>query len=127
MGVGGRDVDPRDRFGCRDDARCGCNCELGQLLHMRGLGRKRVGARLDNAARFLVKFGRVEAHHACQRLTVREAAFGRHQSVGVPGRDLDMIAEHRIVPDLERRDLRRIAIAAFERGDGAASVRRSRA
>ena len=38
-----------------------------------------------------------------------------------------MIAEHRIVPDLERRDLRRIAIAAFERGDGAASVRRSRA
>ena len=80
MGVGGRNVDPRDRFGGRDDARCGRNRELGQLLHMRGLGRKRVGARLDDSARFLVKLGRVEAHDACQRLTVREAAVGRHQS-----------------------------------------------
>src|SRR6185503_18865064 len=37
----------------------------------------------------------------------------------------DVIAEHRIVPDLERRDAGRIAIAAFERGDGASTVRRS--
>jgi hypothetical protein len=40
-----------------------------------------------------------------------EAAVGRHQLVGVPRRNLDMIAEHRIVPDLERRDAGRISIS----------------
>ena len=38
--------------------------------------------------------------------------------------DFDMIAEHGIVADLERRDAGRVAVAAFERGDGAAAVGR---
>ena len=96
----------------------------GQLLGMRGFGGERMRAGLDHAARFFVQFGRVEADHAGQRLAVGEAAVGRHQLVGVPRGDFDVIAEHGIVPDLERRDAGRVAVAAFERGDGAAAVGR---
>ena len=95
----------------------------GQLLGMRGFGGERVRAGLDDAARFLVQFGRIEADHAGERLAMGEAAVGRHQPVGVPGRHFDVIAEHRIVPDLERADAGRVAIARLERGDGAAAVR----
>ena len=78
-------------------------------------------------ARLLVQVGRIEADHAGQRLAVGEAAVRRHQPVGVPGRHLDMIAEHRIVPDLQRRDAGRVAISRLERRDRPPAIRRRRA
>ena len=45
----------------------------------------------------------------------------------MPGGHLDVIAEDGIVPDLERGDAGRLAVAAFEFGDGAAAVVRGRA
>ena len=95
---------------------------VGQLLGMRGFGGERMRPGLDDAARFLVQLGRVEADHSGQRLAMGEAAVRRHQPVGVPGGDFDVIAEHGVVADLERRNAGRIAIAAFERGDRAAAV-----
>ena len=71
-----------------------------------------------------MQVGRVEADHAGQRLAVGEAAVRRHQPVGVARGDFDMIAEHGIVADLERRDPGRLAVARLERGDRAAPVAR---
>ena len=104
-------------------ARRGGHRERGQFLEMRGLGGERMGAGLDHPARLRVEVGRVEADDAGQRLAVGEAAVRRHQPVGVPRRDLDMIAEHGIVADLERRDAGRLAVARLQRRDGAAAVR----
>ena len=58
-----------------------------------------------------------------ESLPVGETAVRRHQPVSVPDGNLDMIAEHRIVPDPERRDPGGVAVRAFERGDGSAAVR----
>src|SRR3712207_7691830 len=52
----------------------------------------------------LFRAGRVEANDSRQSLPMGEAALGAHQPVGMLGRHLDMIAEHRIVPDLERSE-----------------------
>ena len=73
--------------------------------------------------RLVVKLGRVEADDAGERLAVGEAAVGRHQLVGMPRGHFDMIAENGVVPDLERADGGRIAIARFERGNCTAAVR----
>ena len=102
MRVARGDVDPGDRLGGRGDLRRRGDRQRGQLLGVRGLGGERMRAGLDHAARFFVQLGRVEADDAGQRLAMGEAAVGRHQPVGVPGRDLDMIAEHGVVADLER-------------------------
>src|SRR5205823_13994532 len=99
--VAGRDVDPRDRLGSGGDLRRGGDGERGQLLGVRGLGGDGVGARLDHPARFLMQLGRVETHNACERLAVGEATVWSHELVGVTSRNLDMIAKHRIVPDLQ--------------------------
>ncbi len=106
MGVARRNVDAGDGLCRRGDLRRRGDRQRGQLLGVRGFGGQRVAAGLDHPARFLVQLGRVEAHDAGQRLAVREAAVRRHQPVGMPGRDLDMIAEHRIVADLQRADRR---------------------
>ena len=49
---------------------------------------------------------------------------GAISRVGMPRRDLDMIAEHGVVADLERGDAGRVAVARFERGDRPAAVGR---
>ena len=92
---------------------------------MRGLGGECMSAGLDHPARFLVKLGRIEAHHAGKRLAVGEAAVGRHQPIGLLGRHFDVIAEDGIVADLQRADAGRVAVSRFERGDGSAAVRSS--
>ncbi len=122
MGVAGGDVDAGDGVGGGGDLRCGGDREDGQLLGVRGFGGERMAAGFDHPARLLVQLGRVEADHAGERLAMGEAAVGAHQPVGVPRRDLDMIAEHRIVADLERADAGRIAVARLERCDRAAAV-----
>ena len=121
-GVARGNVDPGDRVGGRGDARGGGDGEAGQLLEMGGLGGERVGAGLDHSARLGMEVGRIEADHAGQRLAMGEARIRRHQPVGVPGADLDMIAEHRIVADLERRNAGCLAVARLQRGDCAAAV-----
>ena len=122
VSVAGGDVDAGNGVGGGGDLRRGGYGEGRQLLGVRGFGGERVGAGLDHPARFLVQLGRIEADHAGQRLAMGEAAVRRHQPVGVPGRDLDMIAEHRIVADLERSDSGRVAIFGLERGNRAAAV-----
>src|SRR4051794_27383226 len=69
-----------------------------------------------------MKLGGVEADDSGERLAGGEAAVGRHEPLGVPGGDFDMIAEDRVVADLEGADARGVAVAGFERGYGAATV-----
>src|SRR6185437_11436824 len=83
-----------------------------------------MGPSLDYSARLVVKFGGIEADDSGEGLAVREAAIGAHQLVGVPRRNLDMIAEHSIMPDLQRADCGRITISSFERSNGPPSVGR---
>ena len=124
MGVARGDVDAGDGLRGRGDLRRGGHGQRSQFLGMRGFRGERMRAGLDHAARFLVQLGRVETDDAGERLAMGEAAIRRHQPLGMPGRDLDMIAEHRIVADLERADRRRVAIAGFEPGDRPAAVGR---
>ena len=96
-----RYIDACNRFSRAGNLRrCG-NRRCGQLFRMCCFCGEGVGARLDDTGRLLMKFGRVEANHARERLAVGEAAVGSHQPVGMPRRDFDMIAENRIVPDFE--------------------------
>ena len=121
---------PGERVGgSRRSARAAAMACVGQLLEMRGLGGERMGARLRRpGSPASCRSGELKRTTPGQRLAVGEARFGRHQRVGVPRRHLDMIAEHGIVADLERRDAGRVAIARLERGDRPAPVaRRSRA
>src|SRR4051795_9442991 len=69
-----------------------------------------------------MKLGGVEADDSGERLAVGEAAVGRHEPLGVPGGDFDMIAEDRVVADLERADAGGVAVARLERGYGAATI-----
>ncbi len=46
-----------------------------------------------------------------------ETTVLRHQPVGVARANLDMIAEHRIMADFQRRHPCRLAISGFERGN----------
>ena len=101
VGVRGGDIDAGDRLRRRGDLRCAGNGERGQILGVRGFGGERVRARLDDPARFLVQLRRVEPHDPRERLAMGEAAVRRHQFVGVPRGDFDVVAEHRIVADLQ--------------------------
>ena len=121
--IAGGDVDPRQCGGGRGDGGGSAKHQRGQFLGMGSFGGQRMGACLDHARRFLVQLGRIEADDPRQCLAMGEAAVRRHQPVGVAGRDFDMIAEDRIVADLERTDAGRVAIARFQSGDGAAAVR----
>ncbi len=93
-----------------------------QFFEMGGLGGERVGARLDHPARFGMEIGRIEAHDPGQRLAMGKARVGRHQPVGMPRADFDVIAKNCVVTDLQRRNAGRLAIARLQRGDGAAAV-----
>ena len=62
---------------------------------------RQVAGTLDDSARLLVQLGRVEPHDSRERLAMGETAVRRHQLVGVSRRDFDVIAEHRIVADLQ--------------------------
>ena len=121
--VARRDVDAGDRFGRGRDLRRGRDGKRRQLLGVRSLGSERMGAGFDHPARLLVQLGRVEAHHAGKRLAMGEAAVGLHQLLGMSRGDFDVIAEHRIVPDLQRADCGRIAVPRLERGNGSSAVR----
>src|ERR1700709_2217102 len=94
---------------------------------MRLLGGERVRAGLPDLKRELVQRRGVEAGDAGERLAVGEAAVRAHQRVGMFGADLDMIAEHAIVADLEAGDAGLVAVARLERSDRAAAVARQAA
>ena len=67
---------------------------------------------------------RVEPHRILHRLAVGKAAVGRHQPVSMARCDLDEIAEHAIVADLECRDAGFIAIARLHRRNRPARIAR---
>ena len=64
------------------------------------------------------QFGRGEAHLAGQGLAVDEGLVERrrHQAIAVLRGHLDEIAEHVVVPDLERADLGFVRVARLQRG-----------
>jgi hypothetical protein len=68
----------------------------GQLFQMRGLGGQRVRACLPTRIACSWRSAALKRTPG-QRLAVGEARILRHQRIGVPGRHLDMIAEHAIV------------------------------
>ena len=124
--MAGGDIDPRQRRGGSADRRgCGQG-QRRQLLHVRRFSGQRMSPGFDHPPRLLVQLWRVETNDAGERLAMREAAVGRHQSVGMPRRDFDVIAEHGIVPDLERRDSGQLAVPVLERGNCPATIRRGR-
>ena len=53
----------------------------------------------DNACRFGVEVGRVEADDPGQCLAMSKAAVVAHQAIGVLCRYLDVIAKHGVVAD----------------------------
>ena len=73
------------------------------------------------------EFGGGEAHLAGQRLAVDEGRVERraHQLLAVLGGDVDEIAEHVVVPDLQRADAGRLGVTHLQRGDDAARIRRA--
>ena len=121
--MAGCDIDARNCLGGCGDLRSRAHGQRCQLLRVRGLGCQPMRASLDHSRRFLMKLRRIEAHDPSERLAMSEAAVRRHQPVGVLRRDLDMIAEHGVVPDLQRADPGRITVARFECRNRAASVR----
>ena len=127
LGLSGRHIDPRQRRRRGGNRLARGDGFADQLLEMRLLRRQRMAARFGDAARFLVQRERIEAHRAGHRLAVGEAAVGRHQRIGVTARHLDEIAEHAVVPDLERGHPGLVAVLRFERGDRAARMGRDRA
>ena len=70
------------------------------------------------------EFGGGEAHLARERLAVDEGRVQRrgHQLVAVLRRDLDEIAEHVVVADLQSANLRLVGVARLQRGDDAARL-----
>ena len=58
-------------------------------------------AGFDHSRGFGMEVGRIEADNPGKSLAVRESAVLGHQLVGMLRRNLDMIAEHSVVPDAE--------------------------
>ena len=93
-----------------------------QFLEMGFLGSQRMRSGLRDPTGFLMQAHRIEAHGARHGLTVRKAAFGSHQGIAMPGGDFDEIAQHLVMPDLQRRDARVFAILALQCRNGAARI-----
>ena len=81
-------------------------------------------AGFGDPGRFLVQAERVETHRAFHRLTVSEAAIHCHQCIAVTAGNLDEIAKHAIMLDLQRADPGFLAIARFHGSDSAAGIAR---
>ena len=121
------DVKPRQRVRRGGDRLTRLQGRFDQILEMRRLGRQRMRPGLSHLQRRVVQIGRIEAHDAGERLAVREPAIGLHQRIAVFRRHLDMIAEHAIVPDLERADSGALTVIGLQRSDRAASAGAGRA
>src|SRR5215218_1672707 len=119
LGQSGRDVEPGEGVGGRRDRLGARERGLDQRVEMVGLRGEGVGSGLAYPNRLLMKVRRVEPDDAGQGLTMGEARLRRHQGVRMPGRNLDMEAEHAVMADLEGRDSGLLAIARLEPGYGA--------
>ncbi len=77
----------------------------------------------------LAKLGRGEAHGACHRLPMDEflGAGACLERLRLAGGDLDEIAEHVVVPDLERADAALLRVARLQPGDDAPALVAKRA
>ena len=111
-----------DRGALRDDA------GSEPLENLEFEPERAVGGAGDLGFQF-AQFGGGEAHLAGQRLAVDEGRVERRgqQLVAVLGGDLDEIAEHVVVPDLERADAGFLGIARLQGGDHAAGFVAQRA
>ena len=120
----GRHIDPRQRQrGAADRRRFGKD-ERPQFLQMRGFGGERMVAGLGNRRCQRRQVDTAEAHHAGERLAVDQPRIGAQQRIGELCRDFDMIAEHAIVTDFQRRHPGFAAQPGFERHHRAAPVAR---
>ncbi len=121
-GQRGGDIDHGKRFGCRLDlcarGRDGC----GEALEDFEFQPERAVGRIGDLGLKLAELRRGEAHLAGERLAMDEAGVERRseQLLAVLRRDVDEIAEHVVVPDLQRADAGRLGVAHLQRGDDAA-------
>ena len=94
----------------------------GEAIENLKLQRQRALGGVGDLRFQLAKFGGGEAHLPGQRLAMDEGRVERraHQLVAVLRGDVDEIAEHVVVPDLQRPDARGLGVAHLKRGDDAA-------
>ncbi len=88
------------------------------------LERERAIRGSGDAGLKLGELGRGEAHHIGQRLAVNEQLVVRRlaQACGMVGADLDEIAEHIVVPDLQGLDAGRVGITSLQARDELAAA-----
>ena len=79
--------------------------------------------RSKNFALVFLEFGRGESFGVDERLLALVVGW-RHGEVRLC--DLDVVAEDRVVPHLERTDAGALALALFDSGDGLAARGRNR-
>ena len=116
------DVENGERFrGLLDPARRGRHLR-GELVESLELDAERAVGGARDFGFELAQLRRREADLAGERLAVDEGRVERrrHQPLAVLRGDLDEIAEHVVVANLERAHRRRIGIARLQRGDDAA-------
>ena len=94
----------------------------GEPLEDLELERQRAVGRVGDLGFELAELGGGEAHLAGERLAMDEGRVERRgeQLFAVLRGDLDEIAEHVVVPDLQRADAGRLGVARLQRGDDAA-------
>ncbi len=127
FGKRGGDIKPGQRIGGGGNRRAPGERQRGQFLEMRRFRRQRMRTGLCHFERHFVQVGRVEAHRTRHRLAVGESAPLAQQRVAMPRGHFDMIAKHRIVADLQRRDPGLGAIARLQRGNRPPPARAGRA
>ena len=117
LGLAAGNVEPGKRLGGCGDRVPGLDRLADQLLEMGFLGRQRVAPGLGDPARLLVQGKRIEPHCPGHGLAMGEAAVGRHQRIGAGGGNLDEIAQHPVVADLQRDDPGLVAVLRLEHGN----------
>ena len=122
FGQRGGDVEARKRGGGGGDAGGVGQRRFAQFFQMRGFGGERVIGGLGDFRAEFAQFRRGEADGAGHGLAVDEAAVDAQQRIGALGGDFDVIAEHIVVADLQRRDAGFGLEAGFECDHGGAAI-----
>ena len=119
MGERARHIEPRQRFGAGFDASALGEHGGGQTVENLQLEAERAVGGAGDLGVQLAELGGGETHLAGERLAVNEGRVERRreQLVAVLRGDLDEIAEHVVVPDLQALDAGVLGVARLQRGD----------
>ena len=124
FGLPSRNIEPRQRLRGSGNGLAGLDRLADQFLEVRFLRCQCVTACFGNPAGFFVQCQRVETHGPGHGLTMGKTAVRGHQCIGVLGGNLNKIAQHAIVADLERGDPSAIAVLRLKRGNRPAGIAR---